>query len=232
MPDTTLTWLGHASFRVDTPGGKRIYVDPFLNGNPKCPDSEREPERVDVIAVTHGHGDHVGDTVALAQKHKATVVALVELAHWLGANGVDEGSLQAPNKGGTVDVDGVRFTLVNAFHSGSAPDGSYAGEPSGIVLRAENGTSIYFAGDTCVFGDMQLIGRIYEPDVAVLPIGDHYTMGPTEAAVALELLGTTRCVPCHWGTFPLLTGTPEELAGLAPDGVTIEMIEPGDSVTV
>ena len=232
MPDTTLTWLGHASFRVDTPGGKRVYVDPFLNGNPKCPDSEREPERVDVIAVTHGHGDHVGDTVALAQKHKATVVALVELAHWLGKNGVDEGSLQAPNKGGTVDVDGVRFTLVNAFHSGSAPDGSYAGEPSGIVLRAENGTSIYFAGDTCVFGDMQLIGRIYEPDVAVLPIGDHYTMGPTEAAVALELLGTTRCVPCHWGTFGLLTGTPQELAALAPDGVTIEMIEPGDSVTV
>jgi len=232
MPDTTLTWLGHASFRVDTPGGKRVYVDPFLNGNPKCPDSEREPERVDVIAVTHGHGDHVGDAVALAQKHKAPVVALVELAQWLGANGVDEGSLQAPNKGGTVDVDGVRFTLVNAFHSGSAPDGSYAGEPSGIVLRAENGTSIYFAGDTCVFGDMQLIGRIYEPDVAVIPIGDHYTMGPTEAAVALELLGTTRCVPCHWGTFPLLTGTPQELAALAPDGVTIEMIEPGDSVTV
>ena len=232
MPDTTLTWLGHASFRVDTPGGKRVYVDPFLNGNPKCPDSEREPERVDVIAVTHGHGDHVGDTVALAQKHKATVVALVELAHWLGANGVDEGSLQAPNKGGTVDVDGVRFTLVNAFHSGAAPDGSYAGEPSGIVLRAENGTSIYFAGDTCVFGDMQLIGRIYEPDVAVIPIGDHYTMGPREAAVALELLGTKRCVPCHWGTFPVLTGTPQKLKELAPAGVQIEMIEPGDSVTI
>ncbi|HVM56098.1 MAG TPA: metal-dependent hydrolase [Gaiellaceae bacterium] len=232
MPDTTLTWLGHAAFRVDTPGGKRVYVDPFLNMNPKCPPAERDPERVDVIAVTHGHGDHVGDTVALAQKHKATVVALVELAHWLGRSGVDEGSLQAPNKGGTVDVDGVRFTLVNAFHSGSAPDGSYAGEPAGIVLRAENGTSIYFAGDTCVFGDMQLIGRIYSPDVAVLPIGDHYTMGPTEAAVALELLGTSRCVPCHWGTFPLLTGTPQELALIAPADVTIEMLEPGGSVTV
>ena len=232
MPDTTLTWLGHASFRVDTPGGKRVYVDPFLNGNPKCPDSEREPERVDVIAVTHGHGDHVGDTVALAQKHSAKVVALVELAGWLGRNGVDEGSLLAPNKGGTVEADGIRFTLVNAFHSGSAPDGSYAGEPSGIVMRTENDTSIYFAGDTCVFGDMQLIGRIYEPDVAVLPIGDHYTMGPTEAAVALELLGTKRCVPCHFGTFPPLVGTPQELAKLAPSGVTVEMIEPGDSVTI
>ena len=232
MPDTTLTWLGHASFRVDTPGGKRVYVDPFLNGNPKCPDVEREPERVDVIAVTHGHGDHVGDTVALAQKHSAKVVALVELAGWLGRNGVDEGLLLAPNKGGTVEADGIRFTLVNAFHSGSAPDGSYAGEPSGIVLRTENGTSIYFAGDTCVFGDMQLIGRIYKPDVAVLPIGDHYTMGPPEAAVALELLGTKRCVPCHWGTFPLLTGTPQALAEIAPAGVTVEMVEPGGSVAV
>jgi L-ascorbate metabolism protein UlaG (beta-lactamase superfamily) len=232
MPDTTLTWLGHAAFRLDTPGGKRIYVDPFLNGNPKCPASEVEPERVDIIAVTHGHGDHVGDTVALAQKHSATVVALVELSGWLGNQGVDGGSMPAPNKGGTVDVDGVRFTLTNAFHSGSAPDGSYAGEPSGIVVAVENGTSVYFAGDTCVFGDMQLIGRIYEPDVAVIPIGDHYTMGPREAAVALELLGTKRCVPCHWGTFPVLTGTPQELKDLAPDGVVIETIEPGESVTI
>ncbi|HTO25912.1 MAG TPA: MBL fold metallo-hydrolase, partial [Gaiellaceae bacterium] len=113
-----------------------------------------------------------------------------------------------------------------------APDGTYAGEPAGLVLTAENGTRIYFAGDTCVFGDMALIGRIYEPDVAVLPIGDHYTMGPREAAVALELLGTKRCVPCHWGTFPLLTGTAAELAKLAPAGVTVEQIEPGDSVSV
>ena len=117
MPDTTLTWLGHAAFRVDTPGGKRVYVDPFLNMNPKCPPAERDPERVDVIAVTHGHGDHVGDTVALAQKHKATVVALVELAHWLGQSGVDEGSLQAPNKGGTVDVGGVVLKILIVFYS-------------------------------------------------------------------------------------------------------------------
>jgi L-ascorbate metabolism protein UlaG (beta-lactamase superfamily) len=232
MAETTLTWLGHAAFRLDTASGKRIYVDPFLNGNPKCPENEKTPERVDVIALTHGHGDHVGDTVELAKKHGATVVALVELAAWLGKQGVEEDKLRAPNKGGTVDADGVKFTLTNAFHSGSGPDGSYVGEPSGIVVKTEDEKKLYFAGDTNVFGDMQLIGRIYEPDVAVLPIGDHYTMGPKEAAVAVELLGVKRIVPCHWGTFGLLTGTPDELERLAPDSATIEKLEPGDSVTV
>jgi L-ascorbate metabolism protein UlaG (beta-lactamase superfamily) len=232
MADTTLTWLGHAAFRLDTAGGKRVYVDPFLNGNPKCPPDEQTPERVDIIAVTHGHGDHVGDTVDLARKHDSSVVALVELAGWLGKQGVDESKLQALNKGGTADVGGVKFTLTNAFHSGSAPDGSYAGEPCGIVVTTEDGKTIYFAGDTCVFGDMQLIGRIYEPDVAVIPIGDHYTMGPREAAVAVELIGAKRIVPCHWGTFGLLTGTPDELQRLAPKTATIERVEPGGSVTV
>jgi L-ascorbate metabolism protein UlaG (beta-lactamase superfamily) len=231
MADTTLTWLGHAAFRLDTAGGKRVYVDPFLNGNPKCPENEREPERADIVAVTHGHGDHVGDTVAIAQKHGSTVVALVELSGWLGAHGVDAAKLPGPNKGGTVDVDGVKFTLTNAFHSGSAPDGAYVGEPSGIVVETEDGKKIYFAGDTCVFGDMQLIARIYAPDLVVLPIGDHYTMGPREAAVALELLGGRRCVPCHYGTFPVLTGTPAELRRLAPT-VIVEDLEPGGSVTV
>ena len=231
MSDTTLTWLGHSAFRLDTASGKRIYVDPFLNGNPKCPESEQTPERVDLIAVTHGHADHVGDTVALAKTHGCPVVALVELSGWLGKQGVDDGKLPAPNKGGTVDVDGVKVTLTNAFHSGSGPDGSYVGEPSGIVISAD-GTTVYFAGDTCVFGDMQLIGRIYEPDLVVIPIGDHYTMGPKEAAVAVELLGAKRVVPCHWGTFGLLTGTPAALRELVTGDVTIEQLEPGESVTV
>ena len=229
MADTTLTWLGHSAFRIETPGGKRVYIDPFLHGNPKCPEAEQEPERVDVIAVTHGHGDHVGDTVDLARKHGCTVVAQFELAGWLGKQGVE--NTRDPNKGGTVDVDGVKFTLTNAHHSSSSPDGGYAGEPCGIVVEVENGTTIYFAGDTCIFGDMQLIGRIYQPNLAVLPVGDHYTMGPREAAVALELLGVSRCVPCHWGTFPVFTGTPQALQELAPE-VTVEQLEPGDSVTV
>src|SRR5207253_5201495 len=136
------TWLGHATFRLEAEG-KSIYIDPFLTGNPKCPESEQTPERVDVIAITHGHGDHLGDTVALAKQHDCKVVALVELSGWLGQQGVDEAKLEAPNKGGTVDVDGAKFTLTNAFHSGSAPDGSYAGEPSGIVLETANGTTVY-----------------------------------------------------------------------------------------
>jgi L-ascorbate metabolism protein UlaG (beta-lactamase superfamily) len=225
----TLTWLGHSSFRIESPGGKRIYVDPFLNGNPKCPEHELEPERVDVIALTHGHDDHVGDTVDLAKKHSCPVVAQVELSGWLSGKGVEENV--GPNKGGTVDVRGVKFTLTNAFHSSSTPDGGYGGEACGIVVTVEDGTKVYFAGDTCVFGDMQLIGRIYEPDVAVLPIGDHYTMGPKEAAVALELLGVKRCVPCHFGTFPPLVGTPRELKQLAP-GVDVAEIDPGESVSL
>jgi L-ascorbate metabolism protein UlaG (beta-lactamase superfamily) len=227
----TLTWLGHAAFRIDTPGGKRIYVDPFLD-NPKCPDTERQPERVDLIAVTHGHDDHVGSTVELAQKFGCPVIALVELRGWLSTQGLSEDMSEAPNKGGTVEKVGIKITLTNAHHSSSAfQDGTfvYLGEPAGLVIELEDGTKVYFAGDTCVFGDMQLIGRIYEPDVAVLPIGGYYTMDPREAAVALELLGTKRCVPCHYGTFPALTGTPQQLKELAPN-VEIAEIEPGESV--
>ena len=228
MAEGTLTWLGHATFRLDA-GGKRVYVDPWLTGNPKCPESEQTPERVDIIAITHAHGDHLGDTVALAQQHGCTVIAAVELADWLQMKHKLENVLD-PNKGGTVAVDGLRFTLTNAHHSSSNDSLEYMGEPCGIVVRTGD-TSIYFAGDTCVFGDMALIARLYKPDIAVLPIGDHYTMGPEEAALALELLGTKRCVPCHYGTFPLLAGTPEELQRLAPD-VTVERLNPGDTISL
>ena len=204
MADATLTWLGHASFRLDSPGGKRIYVDPWLE-NPKCPDAEKAPERCDVLAVTHGHDDHVGSTIELSRKFgPLPIVALVELKGWLKENGAQADDLPGPNKGGTVEVEGISFTLTNAFHSGSAPDGSYGGEPTGI-------------------------GRIYSPDVAVLPIGGHFTMDPREAAVACELLGAARVVPCHYGTFPLLSGTPDELKRLAA-GVEIVALEPGGSL--
>ena len=224
-----LTWLGHASFRLDSPGGKRIYVDPWLTGNPKCPEAEQTPDRIDLIALTHGHGDHVGDTVPLWKQFQPPVVALVELRGWLSSQGLPHEMAHAPNKGGTAHVDGIEITLTDANHSSSTEDGAYLGEPAGLVLELEDGFTIYFTGDTNVFMSMQLIGRIYQPDVAVLPIGDHFTMGPREAAVALELLGTKRCVPCHYGTFPLLTGTPDELRKLAPD---VEVIEPEPGETV
>jgi len=226
----SLTWLGHASFRIESDRGKRIYVDPFLQGNPKTPADEQEPERVDVIAVTHGHGDHVGQTVALSKQFPdAEVVAQVELKSWLGAQGANVGDLPGINKGGSQEVDGIRFTLTHAYHSSSAEDGTYTGESCGLVIKLEDGKTVYFAGDTNVFGDMQLIARIYKPDVAVLPIGDWFTMGPEEAAVALELLGNPRCVPSHWGTFGLLTGTPEKLRELAPNADVVE-IAPGGTI--
>ena len=232
MADASVTWLGHASFRVDSPGGKRIYVDPWLS-NPKCPDSEKEPERIDVIAITHGHGDHVGEAVELTKRFKpAAVVAMIELKGWLGNQGAELDELPGPNKGGTVEAEGVRFTLVNAFHSSSSDDGAYLGEAAGIVMELENGTKLYFAGDTCVFSGMELIARIYWPDVAILPIGGKFTMDPREAGVALELLGVERCIPCHYGTFPLLAGTPDELRQHAPAGVEVIALEPGETTTV
>jgi L-ascorbate metabolism protein UlaG (beta-lactamase superfamily) len=231
VAEGSLTWLGHAAFRLDSPGGKRIYVDPFLD-NPKCPASERAPERVDIIAITHGHSDHVGSTVELTEKFgPIPVVAMVELKGWLEQQGAQMDNLPGPNKGGTVEHDGIKFTLTNAFHSSSANDLTYLGEPAGIVVELEDGVKVYFAGDTCVFGDMQLIRRIHSPDVAVLPIGGHFTMDPREAAVAIELLGVKRVVPCHYGTFPILRGTPGELKQLAT-GARIEAVEPGGSISL
>jgi L-ascorbate metabolism protein UlaG (beta-lactamase superfamily) len=228
---TELTWLGHAAFRLDTPAGTRVYVDPWLTGNPRCPESEQKPQRADLVALTHGHGDHVGDTVALHQRFDCPVVAQVELRGWLTSQGVaDDGMVNSINKGGTAAIGDVRLTLTTANHSSSADDGTYLGEPCGIVFRIDGGPTVYFAGDTNVFGDMALIARLYAPDVAVLPIGDHFTMGPQEAAVALELLEVATCVPSHYGTFPLLTGTPDEFRKLAPAGVEILAPDPGNTV--
>ena len=184
-----------------------------------------------MIAITHAHGDHLGDTVELSKQHGCTVIAPVELSDWLQGKHKLE-NVRDPNKGGTVEVDGIRFTLTDAHHSSSNNDLEYMGEPCGIVVRAE-GKSVYFAGDTNVFGDMEtVIKRLYKPDVAVLPIGDNYTMGPDEAALAVELLGVARVVPCHYGTFPVLTGTPDQLAEKVGSSVTVERIEPGETVTI
>ena len=230
---TALTWLGHAAFRIDTVAGTRLYVDPFLDGNPSCPESERRPERCDLVVVSHGHGDHVGDAVAIAQRFSCPVVAQVELRGWLSTKGLAEETTEALNKGGTRRFGDVRITLTDANHSSSAFENgtfTYLGESCGLVLRPDDGPTIYVAGDTNVFGDMALVRRLYAPDVAVLPIGDHFTMGPEEAAVAAELVGAPRVIPSHYGTFPLLTGTPEALAPLLPDGIELVVPRAGETI--
>jgi L-ascorbate metabolism protein UlaG (beta-lactamase superfamily) len=234
MP-TTLTWLGHAAFRLDTEAGTRVYLDPFLTGNPSCPEDEREPERCDLVVLTHGHSDHVGDTLAVAGRFSCPVVAQVELRGWLATQGLDDDMSQSPNKGGTVRFGDVRITLTDANHSSSATTDDtivYLGESCGVVLRLDDGPTLYFAGDTNVFGDMALIRRLYAPDVAVLPIGDHFTMGPEAAAVAAELVGAPRVVPSHYGTFPILMGTPDALRPLLPAGVDLLAPSPGETLTL
>jgi L-ascorbate metabolism protein UlaG (beta-lactamase superfamily) len=229
MAGVSVTWLGHAAFRIDTPGGKRIYLDPWLS-NPSAPEGAEDVERIDVMAITHGHADHVGEAVELGKRFSPKVVAIFELANWLEQQGVEGASELGMNKGGTLEIDGVRFTMTDAVHSsGFGPDREYLGEPAGFVIEFENGRKVYFAGDTAVHADMQLIGRIYAPDVAVLPVGDHFTMGPREAAVAVELLGVNRMLPSHWGTFAALTGTPEECKKLVSDCEVIDA-RPGDTV--
>ena len=185
------------------------------------------------MRLTDGHDDHVGDTVSLAQRFSCPVVAQVELRGWLSTQGLDEDMRQALNKGGTERFGDLRVTLTDANHSTSTfANGTfvYLGEPCGLVLRPDDGPTVYIAGDTNMFGDMALIRRLYAPDVAVLPIGDHFTMGPEEAAVAAELVGAPRVVPAHYGTFPILTGTPEALRGLLPDGVELLAPAPGETL--
>ena len=226
----TLTWLGHAAFRFDLPSGQRIYVDPWLTGNPSCPADELEPDRVDAILVTHGHDDHSGDAVRLARAFACPLIAQVELRGLFAEEiGADMG--QSLNKGGGTELLGSRVTLTHANHSSSYA-GSYAGESCGYVVETPGEPTLYFAGDTNVFGDMALIGELYAPDLALLPIGDFYTMGPREAAKACELLGVPRVIPMHWGTFPVLSGTPAALrAELQMRRLSTEVVElaPGSS---
>ena len=229
MQKPAITWLGHSAFRVRTPGGVEILFDPWYTGNPKFPEAAR-PSKADLILVSHGHSDHVTDAAAMARQTGATVVGIFEVVSWLGSKGVQ--AIEPMNKGGSITAKGLRITMTEAIHSSSFDVGGvvYLGEPAGCVVTLENGQSIYFAGATALFSDMKLIGELYKPDIAFLPIGDRFTMGPDTAAMAAKWLGVRQVVPMHWGTFPLLTGTPEMLEQhLAGSGIEILELEPGQT---
>lgn len=233
-----ITWLGHATFLLEAQG-KRVLIDPWLKNNPACPDDMKDPGPLDVIAITHGHNDHMQDALVLAKQTGATVVAIVEIGDWLETQGVE--NVVAMNKGGTTEVAGIKFHMTDAKHSSSfnyEEDGKpgwtviNGGEAAGFVIELETGFKLYHAGDTAVFGDMALIRKLLAPDIALLPIGDFYTMGPRSAAEAIRLLGVKTVIPMHYGTFPILVGTPDELRKEADDVAGLEVVDlkPGDSI--
>jgi L-ascorbate metabolism protein UlaG (beta-lactamase superfamily) len=222
-----LAWLGHATFRISTPGGKTVLIDPWVMGNPMCPEKDKEVKNLDVMLCTHGHFDHIGDAVEIAKKHNPAVVAIPELANWLGKKGVKQ--VSGMNKGGTKAVADIKVTMVHADHSCGITDGDqivYGCEACGYVMEFSNGVKIYHAGDTNVFGDMAIIRELYAPDIAMIPIGDHYTMSPREAAYACNLLKPKTVIPMHFGTFPVLTVRPGDLQKLVP-GMEIVEMKPG-----
>jgi L-ascorbate metabolism protein UlaG (beta-lactamase superfamily) len=238
--DTSFTSYGHSCIEVRTPGGKTVLIDPWF-GNPNSPKAADAVDRCDLLLVTHGHFDHMGDAVALASRLRPAWPCIHEMSLWLARRlpgGADAAT--GMNKGGTVEAAGLKVTMTTADHSAGDwdPDGGvplYLGEPAGFVVEVENGFRFYHAGDTALIGDLRLIGQLYRPELAFLPIGGQFTMGPREAAMAVEMLGVKHIVPIHYGTFPILTGTPDQLRSeLAARGlrdVTVHALEPGETLS-
>jgi L-ascorbate metabolism protein UlaG (beta-lactamase superfamily) len=238
--NATITWYGHACTEIQLADGRTILIDPWF-GNPSSPKTADQVDRCDLLLVTHGHSDHVGDAVALASRLQPTWPCIHEMSLWLGRRlpgGSD--AVIGMNKGGTVDCTmGIGVTMTRADHSAGEWNADtqtpmYLGEPVGFVIELDDGYRIYHAGDTQVFGDMALIRELHRPDMAILPIGGHYTMDPVGAALAVELLGVDDVMPIHYGTFPALSGTPDELrSALEARGlgrVTVHAPKPGGSI--
>jgi L-ascorbate metabolism protein UlaG (beta-lactamase superfamily) len=224
-----VTWLGHATFLMTSSKGLRLLFDPFLTNNPACPPAARRVGAVDLMLITHGHSDHCADAVSVGRESGATVVTSPELAGWLERQGLKH--LRPMNIGGRQRISGIEIVMVPAIHSSSAADGTYLGPATGFVVRFEEGLTVYFAGDTALFSDMRLVRDRYAPQIAFLPIGDRYTMGPEDAAIAAEWLGVKTVVPMHYGTFPELTGTAEEFRTFAaPRGIRVVELRPGEAV--
>lgn len=233
-PRPKFTYLGHATVRCDLPGGEVVLIDPWVMGNPACPDAQKSFDRLDAILITHAHFDHCGDAVELAQRYKPKkVVANYEICTWLTSKGVENCS--GMNLGGSQDILGLKVTMVRADHSSGISDGDraiYGGLAGGFIVKLPGGYTFYHAGDTALFSDMQLIGELYRPELAFLPIGDLFTMDPRQAAWACRYLGVRQVIPIHWGTFPVLTGTPDQLEKvLGSSGVNCKVValEPGQS---
>lgn len=230
---TRITWLGHATVLIQTGAGTNILIDPFMTQNPSYPKDFALPAKIHYILLTHGHGDHISDAVPVAGKHDSTVVAIYELAMYLAGQGAAK--TIGMNLGGTVQLDDVAVTMVEAKHSSGAQDKDgvhYVGVAAGYVLSIADGSVLYHAGDTAVFGDMKLIRELYRPKVAMLPIGGHFTMGPREAALAARFLQPEIILPIHFGSIPQLTGTPQELADLVDAGVQVVRWSPGEDYSV
>jgi len=231
LKGTRVTWLGHATVLVQTPKGTNILIDPFIQNNPKYPKGFELPEKIHYILLTHGHGDHISDAVPVAKKHGSNVAAIYELAAFIGNQGV--ANITGFNIGGTVQLDDIAVTMVEAKHSAGAEGKSgtqYAGIAVGFVLTIVDGPVLYHAGDTTVFTDMKLIKQLYHPEIAMLPIGGFYTMGPREAALAAQFLEPKAILPIHFGTFPPLTGTPDQLHEYLNGSIEVIRIAPGESI--
>jgi len=232
--DVSFTWIGHGTWRARSAKGKEILIDPWVMGNPAAPENLKTVDRCDLMLITHGHFDHIHDAVEIARRTKPTIVCNYEVGAWLGSKGLDAEKIIGANQGGTIDVDGVQVTLVHAEHSCGITDDNgsivYGGQACGLVIEFENGFTVYFAGDTDVFGDMSVIADLSKFDVAFLPIGGFYTMGPERAAKAVELLRVKTVVPMHFATFPILSGSPSQLQELVGNKVKVLDIKPGDSV--
>lgn len=227
-----ITWYGHSTFLITTPGGRRIVTDPWLEHNPMCPPHMKRIPEADLILLSHGHADHTGDVVAVSRTTGARIVAVYELALWCERQGLQR--VQGMGIGGTIEADGLQITMVPAVHTSSIVERDttvYLGAPAGFVVRLEDGQAIYFAGDTAAFGDMRLIADMHAPRIAFLPIGGHFTMGPEGAAVAASMLGVRQVVPMHYGTFPVLRGTPGQLRALLDPSIDLLVLTPGQTAT-